>query len=192
MDKKILIGTPIFYRKAYSIPKWLECVEKTGLDLLMVDNSPEPMQLPPLKENWKVNWIGSIGEGEDFYNANLARSREIIRLEVLKNYDYWLSWECDILFDQSMIDKLLYLIEKADLVHHRYPARFTNKEQGGIGCSLISRKVLEHFTWLDHKPWGGADGWLLNWLIEQNFKIIDFRDITEITHLANEAEGNLD
>lgn len=175
---KILVGTPVYDGKMYSIPRWLDSVKATGLDLLIVDNSETKLDIP-LETNWEHIHIGRLNDEEN----DLARSRELIRQKAVAGYDYWLSWECDILFGKDVLDTLIYLSAKADVIHYKYPARGVGGEQDGIGCSLISTKILKEFTWLDHSAWGGADGWLLNWLVEKGYTILEVRNILDIKHL---------
>ncbi|MDO8335601.1 MAG: hypothetical protein Q7T74_02340, partial [Candidatus Saccharibacteria bacterium] len=105
-------------------------------------------------------------------DERLARSREIIRREVLdKNYGAWFSLECDVIAPPDCLSKLVNLISDYWMVSHIYPSReIPNETHAQLGISLINRKALTELGFingygyvnpLSPNSWYGSDVWFI-------------------------------
>lgn len=196
---RILIGAPIHEIKDYSIKRWLKAVSETVGDnwkLLMVDNSANHNWHLKVHEycrelnfmNYELISLKNMIDGDDYEAERLAFSRETIREKLLKeNYDYWWSWECDILCPPETLQYLLKFKPEFDAVYHTYPPRgniIENGEQDGIGCVLYSKDIFKTFKFVENKMPLGADGRLLFEVMRRGWKIIEIHNIFRLEHLA--------
>lgn len=163
----VLIGTPIRDIKEYSTRRWLKSVSQLALPhgkLLMVDNSDTPDFSERVHEYCKeigftrYEFIHLEDMGGREPEARLAVAREKIREVLLAGkYTHWFSWECDILLPTDALLKLQRFVD-IDIVHHNYPSREDkNFSVGGIGCSLVSRKVVQQFSFTENGGYGQCD-----------------------------------
>lgn len=197
---KILIGTPIHEVKDYSMRRWLRSVSEVKTDvewrLLMVDNSENPGWYKRVHGycqelgfyNYDLVHLPDMKDGDTFEPERLGFSRELIREELLRGYDYWWSWECDILCPPGVLDYLLRFATEFDAVYHTYPPRGVYAdvvEQDGIGCVLYHRRIFENWRFVENKMPLGADGRLLFETIRRGFKQIDIHNIFKLVHLAS-------
>jgi hypothetical protein len=202
---KILIGTPIRDIKEYSIYKWLDNVkELSQFDTLMVDNSDDELFSIRVKEycgkiglqNYEIIHIPDLKGKESEYR--LVQSREVIRNKLLEgDYDYWLSWECDIILPSNTLEVLVPYMEVFDVANHTYPDKDDpNYEVGGIGCSLFKRYLLEKYSFLEGGGYEkcdpicpncyySGDSWLVVRILRGGYKIVDLHGLLNIKHLGN-------
>jgi len=195
-----LIGTPIHEVKDYSMRRWLKSVSEITTDaewkLFMVDNSANKEWYPKIHEyckelnftNYELISLPDMKDGDDFEPERLACSREVIREKLLKeNYDYFWSWECDIICPPDTLMYLLKFTPDFDAIYHTYPPKgntVENMEQDGIGCVLYTRKIFETFKFADNKVPLGADGRLIFEVMRKGWKIIEIHNIFKLEHLA--------
>lgn len=177
---KILIGTPIHISKDYAMERWLQSLSNLDypFDLLMVDNSPNSEYLKKIHEyckkygvtNYKLVHIDV--DRDAVLDERLAESREIIRKAVLdKDYDAWLSLECDVIVPSNTLTKLICLIDDYWMVSHAYPARsIPNETNAELGICLVKRQALaklgfaNQYGYIDPlrpKSWCGNDVWFI-------------------------------
>lgn len=182
---RILIATPIHQLKDYCMERWLESVSKllkvSTADFLMVDNSPGTDYLKKIKSyckkygltNYKLVHIDI--DPRSTLDEKLAKSREVIRQEVLNNgYDAWFSWECDIIIPPNALIRLVDIIKNFWMISHAYPNRIDpTRINAELGITLIKRRVLEEFSFLH--SYGhvdplqpncvyGSDVWFSTWM----------------------------
>lgn len=203
---KVLIGTPIHEMKNYSIKRWLQNVMAIELDkndswrLFMVDNSQNKDWQERVKEycrelnfsEYDLVSLPDMKDGEDFETERLALSREKIRHKLLyENFDYWFSWECDILCPPEILKALLRYTNDFEVVYHSYPPRGGEPigaggyvEQDGIGCALFSRRVFYEFAFAKDNLALGADGRLIFETIRRGFKIMEIHNLFRLEHLG--------
>ncbi len=107
MKAKILVGCPTSDHKSYCLKQYAEAVKKLTYknhSLLIVDNSKSQayskkmrsMGLKVLKDEYKEN-----------ARERIVSSRNIVREEAIKNYDYLLSLEQDVIPPKDIIERLL-------------------------------------------------------------------------------------
>lgn len=194
---QILIGTPIHEMKDYSISRWLQAVAAIdhAYHLLMVDNSENPDWHKQVHDyckdagvsNYTLIHLPNMKDGADYECERLAFSREKIREELLQHYDYWWSWECDILCPPETLTYLLRFTPEFDAIYHTYPARGTtirDGEQDGIGCVLYSKEIFKTFKFAENMNPLGADGRLLFETQRRGWKIIELHNVFQLEHLA--------
>lgn len=195
---KILIGTPIHEIKDYSLKRWLRCVSEIKSDaechLMMVDNSQNPEWYKKVHDyckelnftNYTLIHIPDMKDGDTWECDRLGFSRQAIVDEVLKNYDYWWSWECDIIVPPETLTYMLKFTPEFDAIYHTYPPRgntIENMEQDGIGCVLYNKEIFETFSFVENQTPIGADGRLLFEVMRRGWKIIEIHNIFRLVHL---------
>lgn len=206
MDK-VLIGTPIRDTKEYSTYLWLDSVfqlDYPNFDLLIVDNSDTPFFSERVraycdKNGFKNYEIVRLAFGSnDHFELRLGKSREVIRNKVLGEYDYWLSWECDILLPPNALKILLSKIYDFDGIQHSYPDRTTpNMEMVSMGVSLYKKEVLEKISFVNFGTHGeidksspncyyGNDGWFARQVFLEGKSVMTVSNLIKgIKHLDN-------
>jgi GT2 family glycosyltransferase len=126
MEPKILVGCPTSDHKAYCLKEYAEGLKRLTYkshDVLIVDNS---------KSNAYSKKIRSLGLNviKDKYAENardrIISSRNIIREEAIKKYDYLLSLEQDVIPPPDIIERLLK--HKKEIITGVY---FTYKIENG-------------------------------------------------------------
>lgn len=195
----VLIGTPIHEVKDYSMRRWLKSVSEldyTDFRLLMVDNSANPEWHLKVDEyckelgfdNYDLIHLPNMKDGDDYEPERLGFSREKIRETVLnEGYNYWFSWECDIICPPRILSYLLKFTPEFDAVYHTYPARnntIDNGEQDGIGCVLYDRWIFNNFKFVDNLVPLGADGRLIFEVMRRGYKTIDIHNKFKLEHLG--------
>lgn len=159
---KILIGTPIHESKDYSMELWLQNVAKlrqfTPADLFLVDNSLGVEYVKKVKDyctkqgiiNYQIEHLELPPEQDKW--ERIARSREVIRQEILKkNYDAWFTWECDQIIPVDALAKLIQILESGDymMINPNKWARQNSEDPNtDFGCCLIKREVLQKYGFI--------------------------------------------
>lgn len=202
---KIFIGTPIRDTKEYSVYEWLDSIRELNYPsfLYMVDNSDMSDFSIKVKEyckkigliNYEMNHLDKMIGRENEYR--LVYSRESIRNKMLAgNYDYWLSWECDIVLPSNTLGVLFPYTKTFDVINHCYPDKDDKlQEVGGVGCSLFKRELLEKFSFLEgggyamcdkDKPncYYSGDSWFCVRVLRAKYKVVDLHNLLEIKHIG--------
>lgn len=173
MEPRILVGCPTSDHKAYCLKEYAEALKKLtykNFDILIVDNSKsrayskkmESMGLKVIKDDYREN-----------ARERIVKSRNIIREEAIKKYDYLLSLEQDVIPPPDVIEKLLK--HEKEIISGLYFTYKTNEdkktavpvlwtedngirnlgeeevmhdavikvEAAGLGCMLIKNEVLQ-------------------------------------------------
>lgn len=161
MPERILVACPVHECKEYAFARWTAAVESLtypAFDVLVVDNSPTT----DFMDRWKAR-VSMVHVGADPERAMLriTQSMEVIRKHFLEgNYSHWFNLEADVIPPPDIIERLLSLGGNADWISHAYPQRGGDRDdQQGIGCSLLSRRMMQDFSFAqcgDNSP----DGWL--------------------------------
>jgi hypothetical protein len=177
---KVLIGTPVHESKDYGMDRWIKSVSKLDhpFDLLMVDNSINSNYVNTLHKYCKKHRVTNYKlihidvSQNTILDERLARSREIIRQEVLnKNYDAWFSLECDIITPPNALTKLTNLINNYWMISHGYPSRDNpNASNAELGITLIKQAVLKKYGFTNQygyvdpllpNCWYSSDVWFI-------------------------------
>lgn len=160
---KVLVACPNHIVKEYSFQRWIDNVKNltyANYDILVVDNSPYGELAEKYGNQIPIEVLPTEGI-QGLMVTRINRSMELIRQKFLKgNYMHWMDIESDVIPQTDVIEILMRL--KVDWASHAYPARGSNdgSVQQGIGCSLLSRRLLENFSWKDAEDNTTPDGWL--------------------------------
>jgi hypothetical protein len=152
---KVLVACPNHELKEYSFQAWIDCVnalDYPNYDVLVVDNSPSP----DFYERWKdkVNMI-HLPDTDQSANASarINASMQVIQQTFLAgDYKWWFNLESDVIVPSGMLNLLLSY--PSDWTLHDYEVRGGGGRMTGIGCSLLSRNIVEvaEFTSNAHGP----------------------------------------
>jgi len=173
---KMLVGCPISNYKSYCFDKYISAVKDLSYknyDVLLVDNSRTDTYFNFIRK--KINSIKNIsivrGKYFESVRERIVHSRNILREEALKNYDYFLSLEQDVIPPRDIIERmlkhkkkivsgiyfvtfednlvpLLYKKVRGDEVRHLTFEEVKNDrlievDACGLGCVLIHKDVLK-------------------------------------------------
>jgi hypothetical protein len=192
---KILIGTPIYEPKDYAIKRWLTSVSQIELNpddtirLLMVDNSENDKWQDKVREycrelnftNYDLVHLSGMKDGQDYEDERLFASRQVIEDTLLnEGYDYFWSWECDILCPPGILKYMLKLTDDFEAIYHTYlPREMTDfQEQDGVGCVLFNRKVFETFrSALDKLA-------IESEIVKNGWRVVEIHNLFKLEHLA--------
>lgn len=148
-NEKILVACSTNVVKGYSLQRWIDNVKKftyPNFDILVVDTSEMDDYIKPYMSQVPVIRIPYY---EDQYRR-MCEGMEAIRLHTLANgYKRFFSVESDIIPPSDVIEQLLEWGKDSDWISHAFPSKEipdVDNDQG-IGCSLLSRRLLEKFTW---------------------------------------------
>ena len=105
--EKVLVGCPTSFHKEYALNEYAKAVKNLSYknyDVLLVDNSPDGNYLRKIK-SLNLNAI----KGPYFESARdrIVTSRNILKDESIKNYDYLLSLEQDVIPPRDIIERML-------------------------------------------------------------------------------------
>jgi hypothetical protein len=110
---KVLIFTPIYDGKDYSIPKFIKCLRelnypKDSYKHIFIDNSKDESYVNSLREKYPDFDFRYVGRGNNT-RESLARAQNYARRIILDSdeYQYLMSIESDIYFPKDVIWKLL-------------------------------------------------------------------------------------
>jgi hypothetical protein len=171
--------------------RWIDNVKSLtypNFDILMVDNSPNGEMKEKYGDQIPIEVLPTEGI-EDRMVTRINRSMELIRQRFLLNDDYthWMDIECDVIPQSDVIEIMLCL--RVDWASHAYPARTGQGDaiQQGIGCSLLSRRLLETFSWADAEDHTTPDGWLWDRVRPRvyEFPTHEMYGVIKVEHLAS-------
>jgi GT2 family glycosyltransferase len=119
--KKVLVGCPTSFHKEYALKQYSEALKNlsyTNFDILILDNSQNNNYLKKLKSHGlkaiKSKYFDSARE-------RIVFSRNLLKDETIKKYDYFLSLEQDVIPPKDIIERLLS--HKKDVVSGIYFVR---------------------------------------------------------------------
>ncbi|MDD5649904.1 MAG: hypothetical protein PHF86_05705 [Candidatus Nanoarchaeia archaeon] len=199
MNPKVLVGCPTSFHKKYALKEYVQAIKSLtydNYDILIVENSENndyfdeiKKELPCMKDKW-------------FENARerIVHSRNILRELTLKEYDYFLSLEQDVIPPKDIIERLLEhnkkvisaLYFKTDPNGTLSPLLWIKDDVGirkayldeveddklieanavGIGCILIHKDVLKEIKFrYDKEKEGFDDVFFCDDVINKGFKI---------------------
>lgn len=146
---KVLVACSTNECKAYSLQRWIDNVKSftyPNFDILVVDTSETDTYIKPYMNQIPVIRIPYY---EDQYRR-MCEGMEVMRLKFLEgDYKWWFSCESDIIPPSNVIETLLELGGESDWISHAFPLKDVPDVEvdQGIGCSILSRKLAENFTW---------------------------------------------
>ncbi len=198
---RILVGCPTSDYKSYCLREYVDAVKALtykNYEVLIVDNS---------KSRAYSKKIMSLGLSiiKDVYTENakarIVSSRNILREEAIKGYDYFLSLEQDVIPPKDIIERLLghhkniatglYFTYGSDKtlmpllwVSDNSGLRRLSEEESmfgkvieveaaGLGCMLIPKAVLEKVKFRYEKESASFDDmWFCKDIHDQSYRII--------------------
>lgn len=146
---RILVGSATHQVKEYCFPEWVERVKSLtypDYDIFVVDNSPSD-ELSG-KYDVPIRWIGGDQSPDQWLNRICRSMAEIQKHFLVGPYTHWMNIESDVIPPRDVIERML-AYKDADWVSHAYPTRAGGCLQQGIGCSLLSRRLMSEFSWAD-------------------------------------------
>jgi len=198
---RVLIGCPTSIHKEYCLKEYLDGINSLTykyFDLVLVDNSEKSKYYNKLRECG----VKVIKDGyNESAKERIISSRNKLREYFLKNdYDYLLSLEQDVVPPKDIIERLmkhkkeicsgLYFKERdgelVPIMYISYKEGFAKLPKfeeipddelvevvtSGLGCILISRKVVERVKFRyekDNEPWD--DVWFCEDARTKGFKV---------------------
>ncbi len=180
---KILVACPVYDGKAYCFGEWVRRVGEftyRNFQVFTVDNS----ETLDFYNHWKqLVPMVHIERDTSSDRVNINRSMELIRQKYLAgDYDYWFNLEADNIPPVDVIERLLEY--PSDWTSHAYPIReYQVEDQQGIGCSLLSRRLIQDFDFTDagNTP---PDRWLWQKVRPlRKYQVIELWGYFKIEHL---------
>lgn len=183
---RILVVCPTHEVKEYAMARWVERMTNLtypNYDILMVDNSPTTAFMDRWKDKVRIEHIVADQAPDQWLNRicqSLAYAQDIFLKE---NYERWMNIEADNIPPADIIESLLSYGKDIDWVSHAYPIRpGSDQFEQGIGCSLLSRKLMTDFDW--HKAADSPDAELWTFVKPQRkYKTIELWDVMQVEHL---------
>lgn len=151
---KVLIACPIYDGKEYSIERWIQSVESTThspKQILSIDNS----KTVDFFNKWRTRIpMGHLDLGETLPNIRIATCMEYIRQKFVESdFDYLLSWECDVLAPPYALSYLLNKAEGFDFTTIPYKSRTKNEVlERSFGFSLFSADFAKRICFNQKDP----------------------------------------
>jgi len=157
---KILVGCSTNEVKSYSLQRWINNVKKftyPNIEFLVVDTSETDEYISKYYGQLPIERLPQFYPQE---SQRMCEGMEYIRQHFLKSdCQRWFSVESDILPPPDALEIMLEVGKDADWISHAFPLRFQDQNvevEQGIGCSILSRKLLEENSWagFDKSPDG--------------------------------------
>lgn len=196
MPSRVMLGCPIHVSKEYSMGRWCDAVDRIAavtrgraeVTVLTVDNSPN--------RDFMLRWQHRIpilhleeteAEAHPYVRINKSME-ELKRVFTSSVFDYWFNLECDVIpGPESLPTMLRYAGRDMDWVAHAYPMRGAAERHevlNGIGCSLLSRNLVESFDFREANQ-DSFDVWLWDVMRKaRRFKAIELWGVFPVEHLA--------
>ena len=189
---KILVACPNHVIKEYSFQRWIDNVTSLtypNYDILVVDSSLGGELAEKYGNQVPIVMLDAV-TSDDSPDARMARvnmSMEVIRTYFLEgDYSHWMNIESDVIPPPDVIEVLLDWGRTFDWVAHAYPHREDELVPlQGIGCSLLSRRLMETFGWEDSKV-APPDALLWSQVSTQtdSYPKVELYGIMKVSHLA--------
>lgn len=149
---KILVTCPTHQVKEYCFQEWIDNVKNLtypNYDILLVDNSPDDSYVNKWGNQVPMIHLKNTNQDPQRTGDRICASMAVIQKHFLKgNYTHWMNIEADNIPPKDIIETLLKYGQDADWISHCYAALPTSDTmQQGIGCSLLSRKLMTDFDW---------------------------------------------
>lgn len=145
----ILIACPVHAKKGYSLQRWIDNAASFSYphtSIIIADTTEDDS----LRESFrgKANFI-AVGGGWGWGGVAVAMNRIREYFLANKHFRYWFNVESDILPPRGCIEQMLRYGAGADWISHCFPRRLGGGFDQGIGCSMLSRRLMENFSWPD-------------------------------------------
>jgi ubiquinone/menaquinone biosynthesis C-methylase UbiE len=187
---KVLVTCPVYDGKEYCWQQWIDMAKSLtypNYDIFVVDNSKTIDFYNKYKDQIPMVHREEIPGEKDDAMYRVCQSMGIVREHFLKgDYDYWMNIESDNIPPPNVIETLFqYSGGGADWVAHTYSTGSGFSLMAGIGCSLLSRKLMTDFNWSDPTIADDSpDAELWNWVQKQGgYKTVELYYIMDVKHL---------
>lgn len=185
---KVLVTCPTHQVKEYCFQAWIDNVKNLtypNYDILVVDNSPD--------ESYVEKWGNQIPmlhieADQDPQKAGLrmCQSMALVQKKFLEgDYDFWMNIEADNIPPKDIIERLMKY-QPADWVSHCYPTLPNSTTlQQGIGCSLLSRRLMTDFDWSKADDSPDSELWNFAQPIRENpkYQTVELWGFFDVQHL---------
>jgi len=186
--KKVLVTCPTYEGKEYCFQEWIDNVKNLtypNYDILVVDNSPTDAYVKKYGDQVPMVHIDFTGQ-KDHPTYRMCKSMAYARGVFLKGeYTHWMNIEADNIPPKDVIETMMKYGVDADWVAHAYfiDGKGGNLEQG-IGCSLLSRKLIEDFDMNDDTIFDDSpDAEMWNWVQQKGiYKTVELWYIMDVKH----------
>jgi len=188
---KILVTCPTHQCKEYSMQQWIDMAKNLtypNYDILMVDNSPDDSYVKKWGNQVPMIHLPNQDQDPQRMGNRICASMSVIQKHFLKgNYTHWMNIEADNIPPKDVIETLLKYGQDADWISHCYQALpWGDTVQQGIGCSLLSRKLMTEFDWAtaadtpDSELWNFAKPDVRK---SHTYKTVELWNIMDVKHL---------
>jgi hypothetical protein len=191
---KILVACPNHEIKEYAFQRWIDNVKGLtypNYDIFVSDNSPNDDFMNRWKDQVPIERIDTTNMNH-LMVKRLNYSYEAIRQKFLaSNYDYLMVIESDVIPPSNIIELLLQRGQDGDWISHAYPTRDGNGLEDaiqGLGCSLLSRRLIEGYDFVSFEDNYTSDGGL--WMRvrpDRSMKTIELWNIIKNEHLGDKS-----
>ena len=185
---KVLVACPTYDGKEYCFADWIKRVKSLtypAFDVLVVDNSGDDVFAWSWGDQIPITHIVTDQRPELWLERICRSMQEIQRRFLAGSYQWWMNIESDVLPPANVIETLMdYGRAGADWVSHCYPTRSgSDTLQHGIGCSLLSRRLMTDFDWGLASDSPDAELW--SWVRRRpyTYRTVELYDVMEVQHL---------
>lgn len=183
---KVLVACPTYFGKEYAFQEWIDNVKNLSYpnyDVLVVDNSPDDSYVKKWGDKIPMEHIET--NENDLWTLKICKSMQRIKERFLEGgYEYWMNIEADNIPPKDVIENMIKF--KADWVSHCYPVRPDSETlEQGIGCSLLSKNLVQGFDWSKASDSPDAELWDFAKPIRSNskYKTIELWGVFNCLHL---------
>lgn len=185
---KVLVTCPTFDGKEYCFQKWIDMAKNLSYpnyDILVVDNSKTEAFFDKYKTQIPMIHLDFTGQKDDGMYRVCRSMAEVQRHFLKGNYTHWMNIEADNIPPKDIIQILMQYGSDSDWVSHGYSSIPGGALQQGIGCSLLSRKLMTDFDWSDTTIADDSpDAELWSWVQKRGgYKTVELWYITNVEHL---------
>jgi len=186
---KVLVTCPTYEGKEYCFKEWIDMAKNLtypNYDVLVVDNSKTEDFYNRWKDKIPMKHMTFRSDEKDDNMYRVCKSMAEVQRQFLKgDYTHWMNIEADVIPPPDVIEKLMKYGQDADWVAHVYPASPTKTWMAGIGCSLLSRKLMTDFDWddttiADDSPDSELWGWVQS---HGGYKTVELYYVCDVKHL---------
>jgi len=186
---KVLVSCPTYDGKDYCFQQWVDMAKSLtypNYDILAVDNSKTEDFYNKYKDQIPMVHMSFKPDEKNDGMYRVCKSMAEVQRQFLKgDYTHWMNIEADVIPPPDVIEKLMKYGQDADWIAHVYPASPTKTWMAGIGCSLLSRKLMTDFNWddttiADDSP----DSELWSWVQSHGgYKTVELYYVLSVLHL---------
>jgi hypothetical protein len=184
---RVLVACPTHESKEYAWEEWaarVKALTYPAYDVLVAENSPTWCFMQ--RHGTEVPMIHVHGDPRpEMWLDRICRSMAAIQQRFLENdYAWWMNIEADVIPPAGVIETLMdYGRSGADWVSHCYPTRSGSEGlQHGIGCSLLSRRLMTDFDWRQASDSPDAELWQFVRSRPHTYRTVELWDVMEVAH----------